>query len=71
MPSDQYTHRKIIRVVCEGKLENVISLPEYPGYAAWITPPETETETEETLKKVLTLPGVKAVERVLRVYDPV
>jgi homoserine dehydrogenase len=72
LPSENYVFRKIIRVACDDKtaltsvVTSAITLAEFPGFAAWITPPETET----SLEKIKSLPGVKSIERVLRIYDP-
>ncbi|MCL2456019.1 MAG: homoserine dehydrogenase [Defluviitaleaceae bacterium] len=76
LPSEDYTFRKIIRVACDenaldGVIDSAITLAEFPGFAAWVSPLETEAETEKSLEKIKSLAGVKSVERVLRIYDAV
>lgn len=76
LPVSGYVKRKVIRVACENPgvivdavdSENAVALPDYPGYAAWITEPQTEAETTALLEKLKELPGFKSVERVLRVF---
>ena len=49
----------------------VMRINKYPNHLAWITPLETEPETLARLEKLKAILGFKAVERVLRVYEPV
>jgi len=77
LPADAYVKRKVIRVSCENpdaflksvKAEKTISLAEYPNFAAWLTSHETEAETTASLEELKKIPGFKAVEQVLRVFE--
>lgn len=76
LPTEGYVRRKLVRVLCDNKnaladavKTQAVTLPEYPGFAAWLTPPETEAQTAVALENLKTIPGFKAVERVLRIYD--
>jgi len=66
LPAAEYVTRKIVRVSCSDPAaitaKATKTLPQYPGFVAWITEPETEAQTASALK------GLK-VERVLRIYE--
>ncbi|MCL2225411.1 MAG: homoserine dehydrogenase [Defluviitaleaceae bacterium] len=77
LPSDAYVKSKVIRVSCDNpsellksvKAEKSITLEKYPNFAAWLTAPQTETETAAVIAEVKKLPGFKSVEQVLRVFS--
>jgi homoserine dehydrogenase len=75
LPVENYVKRKVVIVSCENanavfdvvQAPKAITLAEYPGLAAFLTAPETETQTATTLEKLKSVAGFKSVERVLRV----
>jgi homoserine dehydrogenase len=71
LPENNFVSRKVIRVSCDNAsaLTDAITLPEYPGYAAFFSQPETEAQTAEALEAIKKIPGVKSIERVLRIYE--
>ena len=45
-------------------------LEEFPNQMAWISPPETESDSAESLKSLAQAPGVVKIHSCLRVYQP-
>jgi homoserine dehydrogenase len=78
LPVEGYITRKMLRVSYTSKenllgaLEGarVLTLPGHHGFMAWITPPQTETQTQAETARLAQLPGVVKVERMVRIYDP-
>jgi homoserine dehydrogenase len=70
-----YVRRKVVRILCENPdavknaVKGAVSLEKFPNQLAWLTPPESESQTSNSLEKLKTIQGFKKVERVLRVYD--
>ena len=70
------TYSKVIRVSCDNhdaflkaiNAEKAVTLANYPSFAAWLTPPETEEQTAASLEKLKEIPGFRMVEQVLRVF---
>ena len=73
LPLDGFVARKLVRVSYDdikkvkeaAKGAPTVELPEYPGQVAWLTGPETESETLFLGQNS----GLK-VERILRIYEP-
>ncbi|MCL1884206.1 MAG: homoserine dehydrogenase [Defluviitaleaceae bacterium] len=80
LPASGYVRSKVIRVLCSDekamldaiKASNpqvkATTLANFPGHVAWITPPETDADTEKFIKSLNSVSGLKSVERVLLVY---